>query len=126
MDNNVDNKKGEFCQRLRSTNRDGVEKIITFLEDSGFFGAPASSRFHLNYEGGLVEHSLNVCDVAMDIREVMVRKNANLEERLPVDSVVIASLLHDTCKADIYHPVSGKWTKMANTFGFGNKVPPII
>ena len=64
MNNHVDNKKEEFCRRLRLTNRDGVEQIITFLDDIGFFKAPASTRFHLNHEGGLVEHSLNVCDVA--------------------------------------------------------------
>ena len=124
MDNAIDNKKRDFCQRLRTTNRKGVEKIITFLEGSGFFTAPASTRFHLSYEGGLVEHSINVYDVAMDIRDAMVKKNANLEEQLPVDSVVIASLLHDTCKADIYRPVSRKWTKMANVFGYGGKIPP--
>ncbi len=123
MDNFVDNKKEEFCRRLRSTNREGVEKIIMFLDGLGFFTAPASTRFHLNYKSGLVEHSLNVCDVALDIREAMVRRCDDLEKRLPVDSVVIASLLHDVCKADIYRPLSHRLKKMASVFGFGCKIP---
>ena len=40
--------------------RDGIEDLLKWLEDSDFFAAPASTRFHGNYEGGLCEHSLNV------------------------------------------------------------------
>lgn len=50
-----DNKQ-EFCERLRKTNREGVENIIALFEEQGFFTAPASTKFHLNHEGGLVEH----------------------------------------------------------------------
>lgn len=52
--------KAEFCGRLRETKREGIENVITFLEEKGFFLAPASSRFHLNSESGLLVHSLNV------------------------------------------------------------------
>ena len=34
--------------------RDGVEDLIAYLEDSDFFTAPSSTRFHGNYEGGLL------------------------------------------------------------------------
>lgn len=122
--NNEKDMKEEFCQRLRSTKREGVEGILTMLEEFGFFKAPASTRFHLNYEGGLVEHSLNVCDVALRIREVMIKMNKDVEDRLPIDSVIIASLLHDTCKADIYKPTSHGMTKMAKMIGQGSKIPP--
>ncbi len=94
--------KTEFCERLRQTKRNGVEEIISYIDRQGFFEAPASSRFHLSKKGGLLEHSLNVCDAAMDIREVIVRRTPSLAERLHEDSVVIAALLHDVCKADIY------------------------
>ncbi len=100
--------KSVFCERLRNTKREGIEKIISLLEQQGFFTAPASSRFHLSSEGGLVQHSLNVCDAAMDIREITVRRNPSLEKQLPEDSVVIAALLHDVCKMDIYKPISSK------------------
>ena len=126
MNNTYKDKKEEFYQRLRSTKREGIEEILTLLEGLGFFKAPASTRFHLNYEGGLVEHSLNVCDVALEIREVMIKMDESLMDRLPVDSVIIASLLHDTCKADIYKPTSVGISKMAKMIGQASKVPPYI
>ncbi len=96
--------KQEFIDKLRSTKRGGTENVIARLEELGFFTAPASSRFHLNREGGLLEHSMNVCNVALDVREVMIARVSSIASKLPVDSVIIAALLHDTCKADIYRP----------------------
>lgn len=101
-------KKEEFEQLLRSTNRIGVENVLARIDSLGFFHAPASTRFHLNYEGGLVEHSLNVCYTALDVREAMLKRNPQLEALLPVESVIIASLLHDVCKSDVYKPVVKK------------------
>ncbi|MCQ2253002.1 MAG: HD family phosphohydrolase [Bacteroidales bacterium] len=98
--------KKEFINLLKSTERDGVDDLLEELEDLGFFDAPASSRFHLNYDGGLVEHSLNVCHVALGLRDQMIGFNKEMEEYLPKDSVIIASLLHDVCKADIYKKVT--------------------
>ena len=96
--------KQQFIDKLRSTSREGIENVITELDEFGFFQAPASSRFHLNREGGLLEHSMNVCNVALDVREVMIAREPSLASKLQVDSVIIAALLHDTCKADIYRP----------------------
>ena len=58
--------KEEFIKLLRSTNRDGMEDVIGFLEKSDFFKAPASTRFHGNYEGGLLEHSMKVYEILKD------------------------------------------------------------
>ena len=93
-----------FIDRLSSTKREGIENVLARLDQLGFFTAPASSRFHLNHEGGLLEHSMNVCNVALDVLEVMIARQPSLADKLPIDSVIIASLLHDTCKADIYRP----------------------
>ena len=93
-----------FVDKLRSTKRDGIENVITELEELGFFTAPASSRFHLNHEGGLLEHSMNVCNISLDVREMMIARQPSLADKLPIDSVIIAALLHDTCKTDIYRP----------------------
>lgn len=95
-----------FIELLRGTEREGIEETIKLLDELGFFEAPASSRFHLNQSGGLLEHSLNVYWVAMKVRESMIEKDTSLAEQLPEESVVIASLLHDTCKADIYRPAT--------------------
>ena len=98
------NNREHFIEKLKSTKREGIENTIAELEGLGFFSAPASSRFHLNCEGGLVEHSMNVCNVALDVREVMVARDPSLADRLPINSIIIAALLHDICKADIYEP----------------------
>ena len=38
--------KQQFIQLLRSTNRQGIENVINWLEESDFFTAPASTMFH--------------------------------------------------------------------------------
>ena len=52
--------KEEFLLLLQSVQREGMDKLLTYIEKTDFFKAPASTRFHGNYEGGLLEHSLNV------------------------------------------------------------------
>ena len=100
------NYEEEFVELLKSTLRDGVDYVIEDLTDLGFFKAPASTVFHLNYEGGLVEHSVNVCKVGLMLRSQMIEMKPELADYLPVDSVIIATLLHDVCKSDIYKKVT--------------------
>lgn len=90
------------CDALSKTDRRGIDQVLRRLEDSGFYEAPASTKFHLSRKGGLLEHSLNVYEAALGLREQAIRMRPELEEGLPLDSVAICSLLHDTCKADIY------------------------
>lgn len=94
--------KEEFLELLRSTKRDGVEDVITDLEELGFFTAPASAGHHLNIEGGLVLHSINTCKAALAIWEGMKPLEPSLATEVKRDSIIIASLLHDVCKSDIY------------------------
>ena len=83
--------------------REGSEKLLQFLcsEQSDFFTAPASTRFHGNYEGGLLEHSLNVYDCLCDIM-----KRPRIKEQYGIEyseeSIAIAALLHDLCKVNFY------------------------
>ncbi len=112
--------KKEFCELLRGTQREGVEYVIEDLESLGFFDAPASTRFHLNYDGGLCEHSLNVCKVGMMLREQMIKMAPESAPYLKEDSVIIATLLHDVCKADIYKKVV---KKQKNEYGVWEEVP---
>lgn len=111
--------KKEFIQLLLSTGREGVENVIVELGKLGFFNAPASARFHLNRPGGLLEHSMNVFNVAMKIRDVMIQVRPDLETLLPKESIIISALLHDVCKSNIYRPCvsykknnEGKWDKI--------------
>lgn len=87
---------------LRSTERPGVEDVIEEIDQLGFFDAPASANHHLNCEGGLTVHSLNVAKSALAIWEAMKPLDPSLETEVTRDSIIISSLLHDVCKADIY------------------------
>ena len=110
----------KFKEMLLSTNREGMERVVKRLEEVGFFKAPASTKFHLNYEGGLLEHSMNVCDMALELRELMIRKKEDLRDFLSKESVIIAALLHDVCKADIYKPAI---KRQKNAYGVWCDVP---
>lgn len=102
MNINIKDCKEEFIELLRSTEREGVGDVIEGLEEMGFFTAPASAGHHLNTEGGLVLHSINTCKAALTVWEGMKKIEPTLEKEVERDSVIIASLLHDVCKADIY------------------------
>ena len=94
--------KEQFIEILSGTGRKGIDQVLAKLEETGFYEAPASTKFHLSCKGGLLEHSLNVYEAAMFLREQILLRRPEMEAELPADSVAICALLHDTCKADIY------------------------
>ena len=97
-------KKKKFEDILKATGRVGVGNVLAELDRLGFYAAPASTRFHGAHPGGLLQHSLNVYDEAMLVREMQLRMKPEIEARLPPDSIAIAALLHDVCKAEVYKP----------------------
>lgn len=105
--------KEQFIKLLQATKRTGIESVVSYLEQAGFFLAPASVSRHLSHEGGLLEHSLNVWKMAQMLRMQTIGMRPELEKQLPEDSVTIAALLHDVCKANIYKTVQ-KWRKDEN------------
>lgn len=84
-------KNEEIKELLCSTGREGMELLISYMEENGFFDAPCSTRYHLAYKGGLAEHSLNVYTL-------MSKLKALLYPELPEESVIICALLHDLGK----------------------------
>ena len=83
--------------------REGADKLLEYLlsDASDFFVAPASTRYHGAYPGGLAEHSLNVYDCLCDyLSRDRVREVYGLS--FPEESVAIAALLHDLCKLNFY------------------------
>ncbi len=76
---------------LLSTERKGIENLIEYMEEYGFFKAPCSTQHHLSKEGGLAEHSLNVLEVAQEL-------SMTLMDIVSRDSLVLVSLLHDIGK----------------------------
>lgn len=79
--------------------RTGADRLLTWLDTSDFFIAPASTMFHGAHPGGLVEHSLNVYERLRDlvIGDSVLSGIPGIEE-----SVAIIGLLHDVCKANFY------------------------
>ena len=93
----------------------GIEDLISFLEKTDFFTAPASTRFHGSFEGGLVEHSLKVYEI-LDYKA----KNNVLKLEIPDDTIKIVSLLHDICKLNFYKV---DYRNAKNALGEWEKVP---
>lgn len=91
--------KEEFIALLKSVKRDGIDNLINYLEKTDFYKAPASTRFHGNYEGGLLEHSLNVYHL---LKEKLINKPYSDILQIPDDTVILITLLHDICKTNYY------------------------
>lgn len=85
----------------RWIHRPGADKLLEWLETTDFFSAPASTRFHLTRDGGLMEHSLHVYE---RLRTLFMREFTNGVLPTPEqdESIAICGLLHDVCKANVY------------------------
>lgn len=108
-----------FQQHIK---REGSRELLNYLEKkSDFFTAPASTRFHLSCEGGLLEHSVNVAE------EMLKYSDENPE------SLAICGLFHDICKTNYYkvslrnvkNEQTGQWEKqpfyqVEDSFPFGH------
>ena len=115
--------KQEFLELYNKyITREGSKELLAWLENkSDFFTAPASAKFHLACEGGLVTHSVSVA-------KLMLRY-----EDEPKESLAICGLLHDLCKVNFYkvstrnvkNEVTGQWEKqpfyqVEDSFPFGH------
>ena len=115
--------KQEFIELYNKyITREGSKELLAWLENkSDFFTAPASAKFHLACEGGLVTHSVSVA-------KLMLRYDDE-----PKESLAICGLLHDLCKVNFYkvstrnvkNEVTGQWEKqpfyqVEDSFPFGH------
>ena len=87
--------KNKYIEELKKVNREGIEELLAYMDGAGFFEAPCSGAHHLAKEGGLVEHSLNVLDIARRLNEAW-------EAGIDDETIIIVSLLHDLGKAGDY------------------------
>lgn len=108
--------------------RDGSDKLLDYLlNHSDFFTAPASTRFHGSYSGGLLEHSLNVYDCLNDYltRE---RTKTVYHMNYEAETIAIVALLHDICKVNCYkestrnQKINGVWQQVPY-YEFDDKLP---
>ena len=81
---------------LLNTEREGMNKLLTHMDEYGFYNAPCSGSHHLAKEGGLAEHSLNVCEAALKLA-------GTLNSEVHINSVIICALLHDIGKMGQYN-----------------------
>ena len=107
--------------------REGADKLLDYLISSDFFLAPASARFHSSYEGGLLDHSLNVYDCLVAYLSSDAAKRFGFE--YSDESIAIVALLHDLCKVGVYKKgfrnvkdERGVWQRV-DTFEFDDQLP---
>lgn len=126
----MDNRE-RFIEIFKSNiTREGASDLLDFLtsRSSDFFTAPASARYHSAYEGGLLDHSLNVYDCLKDyLSRDRVRNDYALN--YSEETIAIVALLHDLCKVNVYKPgfrnvkdEFGVWQRVP-TFEFDDKMP---
>lgn len=108
--------KDKFDKAASYIKREGTNELIMWLEtETDFFKAPASTRFHGNYDGGLLEHSVHVVEFALTNFNYLLRYKPELEKLK--ESVVIAALFHDVCKVNQYTWGVEKFTKIPDGRG---------
>lgn len=107
---NTEANKAKFISICKNKiNREGLDKLLEWLESSDFFTAPASTKFHGNFEGGLCEHSLKVY-------ETLANLNDTYQTNISDESIAVAALFHDICKVNFYRQglrnvkIDGNWT----------------
>lgn len=101
--------------------RRGADRLLEWLDSdaSDFFTAPSSTRFHGAYEGGLVEHSLNVYECLKDYLNRPRTKELYGMDYTP-ETIAVTALLHDICKVGFY---AVDYRNAKNEKGVWEKVP---
>lgn len=114
--------KEEFLDIYKTNvTREGADKLLEYLlsDKSDFFTAPASTRFHGSYEGGLLEHSLNVYHC---LKDYLSRERAKTVYGMNYseETIAVSALLHDICKVNFYKV---DYRNAKNDKGVWEKVP---
>ncbi|MCL1822769.1 MAG: hydrolase [Oscillospiraceae bacterium] len=126
----MNNIKAEFTEIYNANiTRPGAAQFLEFLNAGDFFTAPASTRYHGSYEGGLAVHSVNVYKCLTDYLE-RERTREVYKMEYSEESVAIVALLHDVCKIDTYkkstrnvkNEATGVWEKVP-CYNFEDNLP---
>lgn len=116
----IESNKERYIELIKGITRENsdIDRFLRWIEKSDFFSAPASTKFHAHYDGGLCQHSLNVYDNLVklvdtfashieyeevedkDTGEITVKENKIHD--ISEDSIRIVSLLHDLAKVNFY------------------------
>jgi HD superfamily phosphohydrolase YqeK len=88
----LDLAKKEYIELLsKISSRKGVNELNAYLEKNGLYKAPASTKYHLCFEGGLVIHVVGVAKLALKLKEQLLPDASD-------ESVILCSLFHDAHK----------------------------
>ena len=112
MELSIESQKQEFLTICRADiRREGLEDLLDWLCKADFFTAPASTKYHGGYPGGLCQHSIDVYRYAKRLLFLMPKE-------APEESVAIAALFHDVCKVNLYktdkrnQKINGEWKEV--------------
>lgn len=117
-----------FNATLSSVERDGIADLLRFIEKSDFYTAPASTRFHGAFEGGLLEHSIQVYNCLMKKKHIEGTVWHDALSDVSDESIAISALLHDLCKTYFYSvemrnkKVDGSWIQVPS-YRVEDKIP---
>ena len=108
----VEKQKQEFLALCRENiHREGLEELLTWLQKSDFFTAPASTKYHGAYRGGLCQHAIDVYQYAKKLAFL-------LPEPPSEESLAVTALFHDLCKVNFYRrdtrnqKINGEWQEV--------------
>lgn len=99
----------------QNIHREGLVRLLSYLDTTDFYMAPSSASYHLNEAGGLCKHSLNVFDIACRLYDSVVAPAlpdpaTPFSESISQESIAISALFHDLCKIKMYKQ-SERWAK---------------
>lgn len=94
-----------FENHLLKVQREGMDRLLDFIRKSDFYTAPASTKYHSAFEGGLLYHSLQVFECLekkTSGSEYNVWREQLDSDKVTTENVIIVGLLHDICKTYFY------------------------
>ena len=97
----IEDNKMRFLKLVSEIDIQGADTagLVTYLDNSDFFTAPASTKYHNNFKGGLCEHSLNVYYALVNLYEQYKDK---LPYEIDKNSLLVVGLFHDISKTNYY------------------------
>ena len=120
--NIIENKNAFITLATQYIKREGLDKLLAWLDRSGFYVCPASTQYNLPVEGGLCQHALNVADALVyrffdkHIEDLTEEDEAKIfENDITIESIVLVALFSSINKVGCYVKdfknvkVNGKW-----------------
>lgn len=90
------NLKEIFLESCKEERKEQFNNLVNYLETkTDWLTAPASTKYHLNRENGLLEHSVNVTENLIKLRNT-------LDNTISLDSCVLVGLFHDSGKTGCF------------------------